>query len=326
MSKKNELLFWMGVICLFGLMYKFVMKDSLIGVISQTLPSTEAGMLSGMLWGETTGFDTHFYQQLQATGIVHLVVVSGTNVLLVTTLVVEALAYLVSRKRAIIIGVGLMWWYCLTVGLDAPVLRAGLLLSLVYGSQFLGRKFDVWRGLGVVILLMVMADWRMLLTISFWLSFLAFIGLVTAPKRKYGEDFWRTLWISLWITPLLAITFGTVSLVGPVINLLVLWLVEGITVIGMVGMVVRPLLWLAYPLLHYVVILVDIVGSWRWAVMEVTVNWWMVAGWYVISGYWLIRNPFSDVHRSIPLEKGKLKSVPSSRERWYDEGVPKGLN
>ncbi len=295
MSKRTEFLFWVGVVCLFSLIYKFVMKDSLIGVINQTLPSTEAGMLSGMLWGDKTGFDKNFYQQLQATGIVHLVVVSGTNVLLMTTLVVETLAYLVSRKRAIVIGVGLMWWYCLTVGLEAPVLRAGLLLSLVYGSQFLGRKFEVWRSLVVVILMMAAANWRMLLTISFWLSFLAFVGVIsfetlTLPfPLKRVRVFWQTVWISLWITPLLAITFGKISLVGPVINLLVLWLVEGITVIGVAGMIIRPLLWVAYPLLHYVVVLVDIVGSWRWAVMEVTVNWWMVAGWYLILLYFLVK-------------------------------------
>ena len=291
-----EICFWFGVLCLYFLLYKFNVRDSLIGQINQTLPAKEAGMRSGILWGNKSGMSRDFYGLLQTTGIVHLVVVSGTNVLLVATLVIEKLAYLVTRKRAIVIGMGLTWWYIVIVGMDPPVVRAGLLLGLFYGAQLVGRKFNVGRALVLVFGIMVVADWRMLISLSFWLSFAAFMGVVsfetlTLPfPLKRARVFCQTVWISLWVTPLLALTFGKISLVGPVVNVLVLGIVEIVSLLGLVGMILKPVLWLAYPLLHYIVVLVELVGRFKWASVEVPFNIWMLFGWYVILGYYLCRS------------------------------------
>ena len=319
MSKKIEIFFWLGALCFFLLLHKFILRDSLIGVINETLPSREAGLLAGMVWGDKTGFGIDFYTLLQNTGIVHLVVVSGTNVMLIATLFIENLAYILSRRRAIIVGMGLIWWYALMVGMDPPVIRAGLLLTVFYGAQFLGRKFDVWRALGLVVGVMMLADWRMLWSLSFWLSVGAFVGVLTMKKNHspFGlllptsgylwtltrEIWWRmpllvkggvrggfdAIWISLWITPLLAITFGKISIVSPIINALVVGLVEIITLLGLAGTIIHPILWLAYPLLHYVVWLVELVGEWRWASVSVSFNWWILAGWYLILLFFMIK-------------------------------------
>ena len=281
-------------------MYKFIVRSVLIGCINEHLPALEAGLLNGILWGDKTGFGKEFYQLLQKTGIVHIVVVSGSNVMLVAGTVIELLAYVVTRQRAIVIGCLLMWWYAVMVGLEPPVLRAGLLLTLFYGAQLVGRRFEVWRALGLVVLLMVAIDWTMLKGASFWLSMAAFVGVITnnqIPRNKQitnskfqfikqvEESFGQTIWISLWVTPILAMVFGKISIVGPALNVMVLGLVETISLIGIVGMVGWPVLWLAYPLLHYVVGLVEVVGKWPWAVAEVGFNWWMLAGWYLILIY-----------------------------------------
>ena len=92
------------------------------------------------------------------------------------------------------------------------------------------------------------------------------------------------------MTPLLALTFGKISLVGPVVNVLVLGIVEIVSLLGLVGMILKPVLWLAYPLLHYIVVLVELVGRFKWASVEVPFNIWMLFGWYVILGYYLCRS------------------------------------
>ena len=66
---------FLGVIFLICLIYRFVDKESLIGVIYESLPNREAGLLSGMLLGDVSGFERNFWNQLKASGLVHLVVV-----------------------------------------------------------------------------------------------------------------------------------------------------------------------------------------------------------------------------------------------------------
>lgn len=286
-----ETMFWLGVGCLGIIMYKFIVKEGLIYQINQLLPPKEAGLLSGMVWGEKNGFSKSFYEQLQITGLVHVVVASGTNVMIISRLIIENLAYILSRKRAIIIGMGLIWWYAVMVGLDPPIVRASGLMTIFYGAQMLGRKFDLMRALILVVGVMVLADYRVLGSVSFWLSMGAFIGVVTTPKIPNSklQVTINTIWISLWVTPILAVTFGKISIVGPLVNALVLGLVEGVTVVGMAGMVVQPLLWLVYPMLHYIVVLVETVAKFPMAMVEIRFNWWLVAGWYLILVYFLIK-------------------------------------
>lgn len=290
--KRQEILFWLGVVVLLSLMYKFIEKSVLIASINQHLPPLEAGLLAGILLGDKGGLRGEFYQQLQRTGIVHLVVVSGTNVMLLGALLVENGAWLIGRKQAIVISASLLFWYAVMVGLEPPVLRAILLLGFYYGAQLAGRRIEVWRALVATVVLMAVIQIKMLWGVSFWLSLLAFGGVVTRPKvsrQPIINDLATTVWVSLWVTPVLAIVFGQISLVGPIVNALVLGLVEMITVGGVLGLIFWPVLWLIYPLLHYVVRLVEVMGSWPGAVITVRFNWWLLGGWYLILFFLLLK-------------------------------------
>lgn len=277
-----------------ALMYKFIDKEGLMDVIRLSLPPKEAGLLAGMMVGDKSGLETSFYRELQETGLVHIVVASGANVMLLTRGLVESLAGILGRKRIIIIALIMAWWYTSMVGWEMPIVRAVLMVSIFYWSQILGRKYDLVRALILTVGVMVTGGGVDVLTsVSFWLSITAFIGVVSYKGPKLGE----TVWVNLWITPILALVFGKISLVTPVTNMLVLFLVETVTVIGGIGTVMgtifllagRVVLMLIYPLLRYCVWVVEVFSKWRWAEMEISFNWWMMVGWYVILGWFLIR-------------------------------------
>lgn len=280
---------WTVVVLGVVLMYKFVMRDSLMYVIRQSLPPAEAGMLAGMLLGDKSGFDGNFYQFLQNSGLIHLVVVSGSNVMLLVGGGIETAAGFLGRKKTIAGGLVLGWGYAAMTGWGVPVTRAMLLVTLLYFAQLYGRKYDFWRALTVAVIIMVAGDWKVVTTASFWLSITAFLGVVMSKNK------WLTgVWVSLWVTPILAITFGKISLVSPAANLLVLGLVEAATLAGAAGaaagMIFLPIgriiLWVAYPTLRYLVEVVNMTGSGWWSATAMDFNWWLLAGWYLILGYW----------------------------------------
>jgi hypothetical protein len=96
--------------------------------------------------------------------------------------------------------------------------------------------------------------------------------------------------------------FGKISLVSPVSNLLVSGLVEAATLVGAIGTMVgvvnfavgKVILWLTYPILRYLVIVVEMTGSGKWATVALGFDWWILAGWYLILGYWFWKRSVKD--------------------------------
>jgi competence protein ComEC len=274
------------------LIYKFIKRSDLIGVIQRALPSGEGGLLAGMVWGEKGLISRDLYTMLKNTGLVHIVVVSGANLMIIGRGIIESLAKLLGRKMAIVAGGGIILIYVNLVGWQIPVVRAVLFLAIYYWAQMLGRQFRSGRALFLVVLIMFLADFKIFTEISFWLSVAAFLGVLLS--REEGAIM-STIWVSLFILPILSIFFGKISLLTPVINLGVLFLVEAITIIGFWGSLIgllwegmgRVILSLSYPMLRYLIEVVAVTGKWSWTQLNFQFNWMMLVGWYLIIGvYW----------------------------------------
>jgi competence protein ComEC len=289
-----RILEWAVVLLGLVLLYKFIHKDSLIGVINQSLPPKEAGLLGGMVFGEMGGFDKEFVSLLRNSGIIHLVVVSGSNIMLLGGGLIENLSKVLGRKRSIVFGIIVIWSYVFLVGFQIPAIRAAILISLYYWAQLLGRRYSIRRGLILTVALMLIADITILKQMSFWLSFSAFLAIVYKPKWKLNsilQVIMDTLWVSLWITPILGVNFGQISLVGFLSNALVLGLVETITLIGGIGAIIQSKLLLIsiFPLLKYLIVVVESLGKLEWASISFRFNWFLVVGWYLLLGLYLYK-------------------------------------
>jgi competence protein ComEC len=293
MKSLYKILIWVGVFLMGLVMYKFVMRDSLIYVVNQSLPNKEAALLNGMLWGEKD-FDKDFYSQLKNSGLLHLVVVSGANMILVFKGIVEGLAKWIGRKWAI----GMAWltslFYLNIVGWEIPIVRALILVSVMYWAQILGRKYNVWRGLIFSGLIIFLAWPKSIMEISFWLSFGAFFGVVSSPWK---DVFRSSFWVALWISPIMALGFGKINLISPISNLMVLLIVEVITMIGFLGSIVgliipiigKIILWSILPLLKYFVTVMELIGNLKWVNLSINFNWVILLGWYLIL-IWIYLN------------------------------------
>ena len=281
-----------GLLLVVGLIYKFIKRSDLIGVIEVVLPPREGALLAGMVWGEKGLISRDLYNLLKNTGLVHIVVVSGANLMIIGRGIIESLAKIVGRKMAIIGGGGIVIIYVNLVGWQIPVVRAVLFLAIYYWAQLLGRQFKSSRALFLVVLIMFLADYKIFGEISFWLSVAAFLGMLLSQGEGVVKS---TIWVSIFILPILSMFFGTVSLLTPLINLGVLFLVEMITIIGFLGSVIG-LMWkslggiilsVSYPMLRYLIEIVEVTGKWQWGMVNFQFNWWMLGGWYlVIGGYW----------------------------------------
>lgn len=262
----------------------FLKLEHLMDYINRVLPPREAALMSGIVFGDKSGFDKSLNQDLKNSGLMHMVVISGANLMILMALIINGLSGLLNRKIAIIIGILFTWIFVGLVGWQVSILRAVLMVSLVYWAQLLGRKFSILRSVGLVFILMVLIDYQFLGEVSFWLSFTAYLGVV-ASKGK-----WSVLWVTLWTMPVMAIYFGRVSLISPISNLLVLGLSETVMVLGLTGVAMGQVIqWLGdgmllilLPVLRYFLYVAQVFGQNRLAVAEIGFNVWMLTGWYMV--------------------------------------------
>lgn len=292
MKFNYKYLIWLGIFLVVIFIYKFINKDSLIEVIFQNLPPREASLMAGMVFGDKNNFDKNTILNFKDSGVIHIMVVSGTNIVLVFRGLVERFASWIGRKRAIVLGFGVTLVYINWVGWEIPAVRAFLLMSIFYWAQLLGRKFSLFRAIILIILIMVLADYRVFLSGSFYLSFVAFGAVVINlnKERKWWSDLWNSFWVSLWILPILTMFFGKISVVAPITNALILFLVEIITIFGVMGSFLglivpifgKIVLWISFPLLKYILLIVDGLAAFKWASVEIKFNWIWAVGFYLI--------------------------------------------
>jgi len=278
---RGEIFKWMVVVLIILLMYKFVNRDSLIGVTNRTLPPTEAALLNGIVWGDKAGFQKETYLDLKNSGLVHLVVVSGSNLMILSEGVIGGLAWILGRKKTVVMTLVLAVGYAGMVGWELPVVRALLMMGLMYLAQLLGRKFNVGRGLVVAVVIIFLADNRVVMELSFWLSVMAFIGVITNKGKNILAE---VMWINLWIIPIIGLIIGKIAWITPVTNLVVIGMMGMITGVGILGMITGGwLLWLVYPMLKLLAVVAEMGGG--VGVWQIKFNWILVIGWYLILIY-----------------------------------------
>ena len=279
-------------------------------VFNQNLPEPEASLLAGIVLGAKRGLPYEFWQALQRTGTLHIVVASGYNVTVVIGVVIGYLAGWVKRRTAVMLGILAVIGYTVMAGADAAIVRAAIMGSLIYFGQVLGRKADGVRLLIVAVMGMVAYEPRIIWDVGFQLSVMATSGLMfvgplleTVFKRVWlvGGDMRDTVAAQIGVWPILLITFGNLSVFAVVVNSLILWLVPIVMglggILGIGGLIWQPLGqvmgWLAYVPLALMVRVIEWFGGQSWMSWQVEgISWWWGLGYYLVLAWWLIRRSY----------------------------------
>ena len=234
-------------------------------LLNRALPEPAAALANGMLLGIESGIPADVDEAFKATGTSHVIVISGSNIALLTGVLMGLLARAVGKARAPYPVAVAVIFYVLLVGADPPALRAGIMGVLYVIAIALGRASTAYVSLCASALIMCLLNPLALWDIGFQLSFSATLGLIlfTPPiqarferffARRLSEDRSRqvmgllndalivTLAAQVPTLPLLVYYFGRLSLVSLVANFLILPAQPPIMIGGMVTLVIG-LIW-----------------------------------------------------------------------------------
>lgn len=223
-------------------------RKRLVAIIKNSLPIKDGALVAGMILGSKQLLTKGFNEDLIDSGTIHVVVASGTNVTLTASFMIMLLVRFFKRKVAIIGALIGIWIYVVLSGFDAPLIRAAIMGTIAFSAQGMGRINTAIDGLlaSAVIMLIFMPEWIM--DIGFQLSFFATLSLILFDtylnSKLYfvpsvlRQDLSTSLSAQIGVSPLLAHYFGRVNVLSPIVNMLVLWTVPFIMIIGSVALFV----------------------------------------------------------------------------------------
>ena len=290
----------------------FAVKHAFMQAVEKLIPEPQAGLSQGLLLGVKRALGDDLEEVFRETGIIHIVVLSGYNVMIVVTFVMYVLGRLFGRRLSTAFGLISIALFAILVGLSATVLRASIMAGLLLIVGLTGRIYFVLRGLmlaGVVMLLF--NPYLLVFDTGFQLSFVATLGLILAApfvtERLSAVPTWlgarefltATLVTQIFVLPLLLYQIGEFSVVAVIVNVLVLPMVPASMLLtfitGMIGMVsvslAAPLAFLTHLSLTYIIVIAEWFAGLPFASFVVPqFPFWLVPVAYAILAYaiWLI--------------------------------------
>jgi competence protein ComEC len=215
--------------------------------LDQELPAPHAAVLLGVVLGVRQGIPPALQNALIATGLVHLLVLSGLKVAIFARIVQGALQPMLG-PLATWPALGLIGVYALAGGGTPAALRAAVMGGLAIAASRLGRPTHVWTSLALTAAAMLAWHPELAWDVGFQLSFAgtAAIILLTPPiegrlhflPAVFREPFAVTCAAQIGTLPMMATDFHVLSPVGPIANALVLPILP--VLVG-AGLVLGPL-------------------------------------------------------------------------------------
>ncbi|OQA91363.1 MAG: ComEC family competence protein [Elusimicrobia bacterium ADurb.Bin231] len=205
------------------------------------LPERSA-VLAGITIGEKSGLTDRIKKIFVDAGIMHVLVVSGSNVAFVAVIFLWVFRkiFRIKRKISLIILVPIILLYAALTGANPPVVRATIMALVVVISLLISRHSDVYQGLFFAAFIILIYNPLTLFEAGFQMSFVATLGIVYFfPKFQSLSFVQKTPKIVQWILsvffaslsaqiaifPLLAYYFNKVSVIAIISNLFILPLV-----------------------------------------------------------------------------------------------------
>jgi len=222
--------------------------------IQRSLPEQPyAGVLTALAVGDQQAITPELWRLFAATGITHLMSISGLHVTLIGVLVGGLTLALWRRharlpllwpaqKAAAVAAFGGAFAYALLAGFGVPAQRTLYMLGVVLAALLSARQLAVSTVLAAALLLVLLLDPWAVLSAGFWLSFGAVALLFYVAQGRLGARHWLADWlraqwaVTLGLMPLLLALFQQFSLVSPFANALAIPLVSlAITPLTLLG-------------------------------------------------------------------------------------------
>jgi competence protein ComEC len=192
---------------------------------------SERALAEALIMAHRESLDTEVRQDFAASGLTHLLAISGSHVGVVAAMILlVARMARIRERRAAALATACATAYVLFLGAPAAAARAALQGVSLFASRLAQRPADALSLLALAALILVAQNPLVLLDIGFQLSFAGVFGLIAFRRaalrvlpgglpRSLNTALGATLAATFTTSPIVAFHFGLVSWISPIANL-----------------------------------------------------------------------------------------------------------
>ncbi len=211
----------------------------------------EAELLGAILLGEKREVDQEILDRFRLAGFLHICSISGLHISILGMGLFSLLKKFCFRNgtAAFFSGV-LVLSYGIMTGSSVSTLRALVMFVVWAAAKILGRIYDLLSAMALALLLILLESPVYFFDSGFWLSFSAVVGIgavtpmlvkMTGIRSKAGRSLMGSLGILLSSLPVTLVVYGEYSVIGFLLNLLIMPTVPVVIYSGTAGILAGSL-------------------------------------------------------------------------------------
>ena len=236
----------------------YKMRCRLSERIDGTFNEETAALLKTMMLGDKSELSSDTKLLFQRSGIAHILAISGLHVALIAGMLEGLLAFLrVKKKDAVLVVIILVFLYGVMTGMSEATERAVIMITISKLSFLVKRTADMPTSLVEALLIMVILNPDSLFSSGMLMSFSAVVGIITGEilgkkivdrdsfskyhkskrgwLRKYSKGLITSFSVSLWMMPLVMLSYFEVPILAILLNLFLVPLLTVVVVSGLLA-------------------------------------------------------------------------------------------
>ncbi len=237
------------------------LQESIISAYGET---PQAWLVLWMLVGDKSQIPSADYQNFIDSELVHIIAVSGGNIVMIVVFLSAILFFLPFYARNAVILITVIC-YSMICGLDSSVFRATVMGCLSLIALFRWREIDIWRAMWIsFIVMLIINPFFLVYDVWFLLSYSAIIWIVffqkfisniqskkektkskkddsiTSKLKKFGQNCLSdyvvpTIWATLWVLPIMLFFMWWTNLLSIIANFFISPIIAIVMIYGFIS-------------------------------------------------------------------------------------------
>lgn len=267
------------------------------------LPNDYAGIINGMLNGDTKNVSEDILNDFKNSGVTHLLAVSGSNIAYIVIFLTVIFNKIFGKHFSYYIILGSIIIFIFVSGSSASVVRAGVMAILNIIATLLSKKSNTLNNVFVSALFLLCINPLTIYDVGFILSFVGTLGIIIiSPKlnsfiykyiknKNISDTIGVTLSAQIMLMPLMVYYFNTFSVLSLLTNFLIVPVSGFLTILGFITVLIGTIsMRLAsiisfsiYTLITFMIKITSIFGNIKWSnILVPTPKIWMIVFYYTI--------------------------------------------